>query len=287
MPRSQPFTALCQLAARGRHAGRADLHTHTTHSDGSYSPTEVVDLARRLGLSAIAVTDHDTLGAVPAARAAASGTGVEVVSGVEITAEYRGREVHLLGHFVDPDDPALGAALARVRRGRAERYAAMVGRLRAAGVPVPEGQARPGGAPDAWGRRHLAELLVHCGQAGSVREAFARYLHDGAPAAVPKPRLPAAEAVALVRGAGGVAGWAHPPYDCTREALAELHGLGLGSVEAEYPGVRRGRAHELRAWAAALGLAVTAGSDCHGPGPRALGSHTVSAAELAALRPGD
>lgn len=284
MPRRQPFTALCQLATRGRNAGRADLHLHTTHSDGGYTPGDLADLARRLGLSAFAVTDHDTLAAIPAARAAAAGTAVEVVAGIEISAEYRDRELHLLGYFVRPDDPVLGAALDRLRRGRSERFAAMCSRLRAAGVTLPDSATTGAQAPDAWGRRHLAELLVRCGHVGSVREAFARYLHDGAPAAVPKVRLPVAAAVALVRGADGVAGWAHPPYDSTRESLAELRGLGMGAVEVDFPGVRHGRGLELRAWAADLGLAVTGGSDCHGPGPRGVGSHTMSAVELATLR---
>src|SRR5215467_13915430 len=114
MPARQPFTALCQLAARGRHAGRADLHLHTTHSDGSYTPAEVVDLARRSGLAAIAVTDHDTTSGVAEARAAAA-DGPEVIAGVEITAEHQGRELHLLGYFVRGDDAALAAALERLR----------------------------------------------------------------------------------------------------------------------------------------------------------------------------
>jgi hypothetical protein len=119
-----------------------------------------------------------------------------------------------------------------------------------------------------------------------VREAFARYLKDDGRASVPKLRLPVAEAIALVRGAGGVAGWAHPSYDCTREALVELRGLGLSAVEAEYPTTRPTRTRELRGWARELGLAVTGGSDCHGPDQprRAVGACGVSAAELDALR---
>src|SRR5262245_1719613 len=129
MPARQPFTALCQLAARGRHAGRADLHLHTTRSDGTYTPAEVIDLARRSGLAAVAVTDHDTLGGVPPARAAAAGSGLEVVSGAEITSEYRGRELHLLAYFVALDDGPLNAALEAIRRHRVERFREMGERL--------------------------------------------------------------------------------------------------------------------------------------------------------------
>jgi predicted metal-dependent phosphoesterase TrpH len=284
MPAQQPFTALCQAAGRSRHAGRADLHLHTTYSDGSYTPAEVVDLARRCGLSAVAITDHDTLGGVAPARAAAAGTGVEVIAGVEITAEYRGRELHLLGYFVAPDDAPLNAALVTIRRHRAERFRAMVERLRQCGVHLNGEEWQAPSAPEALGRRHLAELLVRAGRVRTVREAFTRYLGDNGRAAVPKKRLPAAEALALVRGAGGVAAWAHPPYDCTQDGLAELWAMGLGAVEVEYPDVRPSRGKQLRAWAAALGLAVTGGSDCHGPGRRSVGACTVSAEELERLR---
>ncbi len=285
MPARQPFTALCQLASRSRLAGRADLHLHTTHSDGAYTPAQVVELARRAGLAAVAVTDHDAVGGVAAARTTADGTGVEVVAGVEITAEFRGRELHLLGYFFRTDDGPLTAALEKVRRGRTERFAEMVERLRACGasldlrgVPLPT-------APEALGRRHLAEMLVRQGFAGSVREAFARWLHDGGRAVAPKKRLPVGEAAALVRSAGGVAAYAHPPYDCTVETLAELRDLGLGAVEVDYPAVKASRGRELRAWAARLGLAVSAGSDCHGPGKHAIGACTVSDQELDVLRP--
>jgi predicted metal-dependent phosphoesterase TrpH len=282
MPARQPFTALCQLLAKGRHAGRADLHLHTTFSDGAYTPAQVVELARRSGLSALAVTDHDTLGAVPVARAAAAGSGVEVIAGVEITSEYRGRELHLLAYFVAPDCPDLGAALSAVRAHRAQRYQEMIERLRGCGVSVEV--ERGASAPEALGRRHLAELLVRQGRVATVREAFNRYLGEGGKVAVPKKCLPAGEALALVRQAGGVAAWAHPAYDCTRERLAELRGLGLGAVEVEHPNTRPARARELRGWAAALGLAVSGGSDCHGPGRRSVGACTVSAQELERLR---
>ena len=279
MPARQPFTALCQLAVRGRHFGRADLHIHTTHSDGRYTPEQVIDLARRSGLSAIAVTDHDTLDGVAPARAAAAGSGVEVISAVEISATHAGRELHLLAYFVDEADPGLAAALAGVRRDRAERYLAMIERLRTCGVSVQEQTL-----PASPGRRHLAELLVRAGKASTVREAFARYLKDGGRADVPKRSLPAEEALALVRQAGGVAARAHPPYDCSRDDLAGLQKLGLAAVEAEYPGAKRNLVRQLRGWAAELGLAVTGGSDCHGPGTSPVGSRTVSAEELTALR---
>jgi predicted metal-dependent phosphoesterase TrpH len=285
MPARQPFTALCQLAARGPHAGRVDLHVHTTHSDGVYTPGQVVELARRAGLTAVAITDHDTLGGVTAARAAANGSILEVVAGVEITAEYRQRELHLLGYFVALDCTPLTDALEEIRRHRVERFHEMIERLRGRGVSLDGEERRVQGAPEALGRRHLAEMLVRARRVATVREAFQRYLGDRGGVAVAKKRLPVAEAIALVRQAGGVAAWAHPPYDGSREQLAELHALGLGAVEVEYPDLRRARTLQLRSWAEQLGLATTGGSDCHGPGRRCVGSCTISADEFARLRP--
>jgi predicted metal-dependent phosphoesterase TrpH len=282
MPRRQPFTALCQLAASGRHAGRADLHVHTTVSDGTYTPEQVVEVARRCGLAALAITDHDTLAGLPAARACGA-SALEIISGVEITAERRGREVHLLGYFVSLDHPGLNAALAAVRTHRVQRFGEMLERLRRSGVSLSDRDfSLPTSA--ALGRRHLAQLLVKAGRVSTVQEAFRRYLHEGGSVAVPKKRVAAAEALALVRAAGGVAAWAHPPYDVTRDDLAEMRALGLRAVEAAYPDFRKSRTQQLRAWADALGLAVTGGSDCHGPGRRGIGTCTVSSAELERLR---
>jgi predicted metal-dependent phosphoesterase TrpH len=286
MPAGQPFTALCQAAARCRPVGRIDLHIHTTFSDGTYTAAQVVELARRSGLAAVALTDHDTLDGLAPARTAAGSSGLEIVPGVEITAEHAAREFHLLGYFVRPDDVPLRAALRRLAEHRVGRFLDMVERLRRSGVSLDTEELRPhltGGVP---GRRHLAELLVRARRAGSVREAFARYLGDGGRVDVPKLRLPLDEALALVRGAGGVAAWAHPAYDCNRAALAALKARGLGAVEAEYPGFSSRRVRELRAWAAELGLAVTGGSDCHGPEPagRAVGACGISGPELDALR---
>lgn len=284
MPARQPFTALCAAMARPlQGGGRADLHVHTDRSDGTYTPAQVVDLARRCGLSAVAITDHDTVAGIAPARAAAS-NAVEVIAGVEITAEYRGRELHLLGYFIDLSHAGLNEALQELRQHRVRRFRDMVERLRACGVSVEEGDLPRDG--ESLGRRHLAEAMVRQRRAGSVREAFRRYLHDGGRADVPKRRLPVADAVALVRDAGGVSAWAHPPGDATPERVRELREMGLGAIEVDFPGCRPSRVRQLRTWAAALGLAVTGGSDCHGAGDerRAVGARGVTADELQALR---
>jgi predicted metal-dependent phosphoesterase TrpH len=260
------------------------LHLHTTFSDGTYTPAELIDLARCSGLAAVAVTDHDTLNAVPVAHAAAAGTGVEVIPGAEITSEHRDRELHLLAYFVALDNGPLNAALEAVRAHRVERFREMVERLRQAGVSVSDTDRLLSASPAVLGRRHLAEMLVRAGRAATVREAFTRYLHDRSRFVAPKQRVPVENAIRLVRGAGGVAAWAHPPYDCTQEDLRELRRLGLGAVEVEFPEVRNNRGRQLRTWATELGLAITGGSDCHGPGRRTVGACTVSAEELDRLR---
>jgi predicted metal-dependent phosphoesterase TrpH len=280
MPARDPFTQVCRQLARGRYVGRADLHLHTNCSDGTYSPAEIADVARRSGLAAIAVTDHDTTAGVNATREAAR-DALEVIAGVEITTEHHGRELHLLGYYIDLEYEPLQTALRDICHSRVQRFSAMIERLRGCGVSIDE---REIGSPDSLGRRHLAELLVRQGKAGSLREAFVRWLADGRLAEVPKKRLPVAEAIDLVRRAGGVAAWAHPAYDGTVETLAELARLGLGAIEVEFPEVKRSRSRELRSWAEALGLAVTGGSDCHGPGPRSVGRWTISDSELDLLR---
>jgi predicted metal-dependent phosphoesterase TrpH len=285
MPARQPFTNLCRSAAQPVAAARADLHIHTIHSDGTYTPHQVVELARRGGLAALAITDHDTLDGFPFARAAAAGTGLEIIPAIEISAEYRQRELHLLAYFVNGDHPGLKTALGRLREHRAGRFHEMVERLRGCGIALDEEEVRTTAATGALGRRHLAMLLVQGRRVGSVREAFVRYLGDQGRVAVPKLRLPVSEAIDLVRSAGGVASWAHPSTECTRASLTELRAWGLGALEVEYPACRKSRGKQLRDLAAELGLAVTGGSDCHGPGDfrRDVGARGVTAAELEKL----
>ncbi len=286
MPRQQPFTALCQQLARRPLLDRADLHLHTTFSDGNYTPAEVVNLALRSGLCAIAITDHDTLDGVLPARTAAMNTGLEVISAVEITAEHDGRELHLLGYFVSLDASPLTIALERLRYSRRDRFKEMVDRLRGQGVALEPDELPDEEAHHVLGRRHLAELLVRLGRVGSVREAFQRYLHDGGRADVPKQRLPIEEALACVREAGGVSSWAHPPANVEAVNLAPLAAMGLTAIEAVYPSYRASWVKRLRALAESLGLLITGGSDCHGDGRtgRDVGACTISKAELETLR---
>lgn len=264
----------------------ADLHVHTTHSDGACSPCEVVMAAAQVGLAAVAVTDHDAVSALAVARLEAVRLGVELVPGVELTCEYQGREVHLLGYYFRDDDRDLLAAVARLRAGRAERLTAMAAALEGLGLIVDPEAVRRCFPRAALGRRHLAEYLYRTKQSPSVREAFDRWLADGRPACVDKVRLDAFEAIALVGKAGGVVSWAHPPYNTKLESLETLADAGLAGVEVGGPGVQNRVGRRFRDWAAALDLVPTVGSDFHAadrPGRR-VGAYVTPDADLRRLR---
>lgn len=267
-------------------AGSADLHVHSTHSDGACSPALIVRAAANLRLAAVAITDHDTVSAAAVARPEAARLGVELVAGVELTAERDGREIHLLGHFVRDDHPELVATCARLRLERDGRAEAIVGRLAGLGLRVDLDSVRAAFPRAAIGRKHLAEFLFRTGQVDSTRDAFDRYLADGRPADLPRPRLPWAEGIALIRRAGGVAGLAHPPYDLRESTLRDYAEAGLASVEVAGPGIRTRLGLRWRAWADALGLIPIAGSDFHDhdrPG-RWVGAVTTPAEDLERLR---
>jgi 3',5'-nucleoside bisphosphate phosphatase len=283
VPKSDPFTRLCGRLAQLEAPVRADLHIHTTASDGEYTPEQVVALARSAGLSAVAITDHDTLAAVDKASAAGAGH-IEVIPGVEISTAFAGREFHLLGYFLRPDHDELNAALANACRTRRERFRALLALLSARGLTVRADRARlVEEASVSLGRRHVAGLLVACGHARTRAEAFHRLVNPLISKAQPKALVPIDVALRLINAAGGVASLAHPPADLTEEQLAELRARGLGAIEVVYPWGRNSPVRLLRESAARYGLAVSGGSDSHGP-DRPIGSHAVSGSELAALR---
>lgn len=203
MPTGSPFTRLCQLTNTISDCGLADLHVHSTASDGLFTPSEVATHARQAGLAAVAITDHDTLEGYLSVRESVPGT--ELIAGVELTTEYQGRELHLLGYFVNPEHPALSTTLCHMQVKRRERFDFIIERLGASGLSFDNGtlqRIRTGS--HSLGRRHVAELLVQSKQAGSNFDAFTRLLMTPEILEAPKVRLPVAEAIALVRTAGGV-----------------------------------------------------------------------------------
>lgn len=286
MPRHSPFTRLCGQFAELARPRRADLHVHTTASDGEYTPSQVVALARQAGLCAVAITDHDTLAGVVEAQANTF-EGVELVSGVEISTTFANRELHLLGYFLRTDHEELNKALAAVCESRRERFREFVSLLLAGGKAIPEDCVRVLEATTAsLGRRHVAGLLVACGYARTIADAFHRFVHPLVGQVRPKSLIPMEEAIQLVHAAGGVASLAHPPSDFAEAEFDQLRTLGLDGIEVVYPWGRNSPVARLRAVVATFGFATTGGSDCHGPLPshRRIGSHAITADELAALR---
>ena len=258
-----------------------DLHSHSTASDGSKSPKAVVMAAKAAGLSAIALTDHDTMAGVAEAMAAGQELGVRVVPGVELSAIDVDREVHLLGLHVHRPD-ALDDALRTFRESRQVRAQQIVAKLNGLGVPVTfdEVLARAGDA--AIGRPHLARVLIESGWARDSRDAFDRYLGAGRPAFVPKHRLSVADAIALVHGAGGLAIVAHPGAEGRREIVERYVDVGLDGLEVRHPGHSAEDMSRLAALSTFFGLVQSGGSDWHGAtdGPRVLGVMRVPLAWL-------
>jgi len=245
--------------------GGADLHFHSTFSDGVESPGALVSRARAAGLSVAALTDHDAVHGVPAFEAAARGTGLVAAGGVELSVDDAGEDVHVLGLFVDPAEPVLVERLERFREVRDRRGEAMVARLAALGIGLDLEALRAEVGAGAFGRPHVARALVAKGAVASVEEAFRRLLGPGAPAFVPKAKWSLGEAVAAVRRAGGLAVLAHPVwYADAARLLRAGRDVGLDGVEVFHPD-NDGREEDLLREADALGLLVTGGSDFHAP----------------------
>jgi 3',5'-nucleoside bisphosphate phosphatase len=265
-----------------------DLHTHSTASDGLLAPQELVEEAARRGLTTIALTDHDTVRGVDEAVAAGERLGVEVIPGVELGSDVAGREVHLLGYFVDPTSSALLAALQGLAARRRDRMALMVARLNDLGVPVALDEVLALAGPGSVGRPHLARALVGRGVATSVSDAFDRFLAAGRPAYVRRQPFTPEEAVALILAAGGVPTLAHPLTTGDPEAMVErLNPAGLAGLEVYYGEYDAETREWLRALADRHGMVPTGGSDYHGEGfkpGRNLGGAAVPPACLALLR---
>lgn len=266
-------------------SGLLDLHVHTTASDGLHSPEEVVAMARRLGLEAVAITDHDTLGGLPAGLAAASAAGLSLIPGVEISTEAEGgAEVHILGYLIASNDATLAHALSRYRHARLERAQEILARLADLGLSLSWDHVLHLAEGDSVGRPHIARALLEEGYVLSVPDAFARYLGHGKPAYVPRLKVTPAQAIRLIHEAGGLAVLAHPWE--VRGLLPGLVAQGLDGLEVYYTGYENEMMALLRQMALAHGLVCTGGSDFHGyevaPG-NILGGVRVPRACLTAL----
>lgn len=262
--------------------GEVDLHMHSTASDGTLPPAKVVDAARAAGLSAIALTDHDTMAGVAEATLAGRHAGIRIVQGVELSAHDGAMEIHVLALHVSQTGP-LEEKLDLLRNAREVRAQRIVDRLHTLGVGVSLEMVMLEAAGGAVGRPHIARAMIRAGAVRDSREAFDRFLGAGRPAFVQKDRLEISDAIALVHDAGALAIWAHPGQDGRRERVAKFVALGLDGVEIRHPSHNSEDAKRLGALSDFFGLVPSGGSDWHGTsdGPRSIGCMHIPADWLA------
>ena len=250
-----------------------DLHLHTTASDGRSSPAALVEEAAAAGVRTMGVTDHDTLAGVPEVLDAARDRGVDVVSGIEITAVHESRDVHMLGYFLDPAHVELGDFLARMREERRRRAAEIVAILERLGAPVDLAaiEAERGRGGKSLGRPLIAAALVAAGHVDSIADAFERYLGDGRPAFVARAGAAPAQVVEIIARAGGLSSLAHPgklgfDHGVEGHFVEGLVAAGLDGIEVYHPDHDETAVDRYRRVADRYALLVTGGSDYHGPG---------------------
>jgi len=264
----------------------ADLHLHSTCSDGLYPPERLVAAGNAAGLSAIALTDHDSTGGLAAAMGAAAGSNLEIIPGVEFSIQAGMDEVHVVGLFIRPDAPELVAALGAYIRDREERVREICRRLAELDVTIAaENVLREagGGAPT---RVHVARALRDKGYVRTIGEAFDRYLGNHAPAYVPKPRPPAERAIALIHGAGGIAVMAHPGLTGRDDLIPSLVAARLDALEVYVPAHDSAQVGRYRAMAEQYGMLESGGTDFHGDTREglAVGSVRLPEEQLQLLR---
>jgi predicted metal-dependent phosphoesterase TrpH len=268
-----------------------DLHTHSNRSDGTFTPAEVVRRAHDLGLEVVALTDHDTTAGLDEAIAMGLELGVEVVPGVEFSAEYDRTSVHVLCYWPDVDQPELQAELQRLRDDRFRRGERMVEKLQALGFEISfERVAQIAGGGNIV-RPHVAQAMVEAGIVDTERDAFDLYIADGKPAHVPKHALDPVDAVRLILDAGGICVLAHPGMwgdqtSVPEELIERMAAAGMQGLEVDHTDHDEDKRAHYGKLALRLGVIPTGGSDCHGDryDPIRLGTSVCPAASFAELR---
>ncbi|MFH0917967.1 MAG: PHP domain-containing protein [Candidatus Omnitrophota bacterium] len=242
----------------------ADLHVHTSCSDGTYTPAQLVKEALARGISALAIVDHDTTEALAQALTQAQGSDLEIIPGIELTAQHENQEIHILGYFLDYDNPELLEKLKLMQLNRIQRVYKIIENLEKLGLKLnPETVFGISGKATV-GRMHIARALVKDNFVGSTAEAFRKYIGDKSPAYVLGFRLSVPKAIKLIQDAGGVAVLAHP-YMLHNDALiGEFVGYGLEGIEVYYPEHSQGMVNFYLDLAKKLNLLVTGGTDFHG-----------------------
>ncbi len=246
-----------------------DLHVHSAASDGTLTPTELVSEAKQASLSAFALTDHDTVDGIAEAKAAADDAGMELIPGVELSTEYKEKEVHMVGLFLDETNPKLLEHLARFRDNRDNRNKKMYQKLNEFGFDISEEALRVMFPDAVLTRAHVARFLLDKGYIKSISEAFEKYIGDGCPCCIPREKISPQKAVELIHHAGGKAILAHPVlYHMSDQRLRELIedcvACGLDGIEALYSSYHPEDERYIKRLAAEYGLKLSGGSDFHG-----------------------
>jgi len=268
-----------------------DLHLHTTASDGRCTPRELVDRVAAAGITVMAVTDHDTTASVAEVQAHAAACGIEAVAGIEITAVDNGRDVHVLGYFLDPREARLIEFLRTQRERRVERVRFIAARLADLGVPIDvqsilEGSPRDGNR--SIGRPQVARALQRAGHVADTREAFDRFLSAGRPAFVSRPGTVPEMVIAIIHNAGGLASLAHPGRTRVDSRIEALARAGLDALEVYHSDHDETAIERYQGMASRLGLLISGGSDFHGDPTHGIepGASTLPAAEWQRLNAG-
>ncbi|MFZ5899656.1 MAG: PHP domain-containing protein [Bacillota bacterium] len=263
----------------------ADLHVHTTASDGSENPKEIVRQAALLGLRAVAITDHDTVRGVEEGLRSGAAYNVEVVPGVEINTDFNAREAHVLGYYVDFKNQEFLKKLNSLANARTDRIKKMVAKLQSAGLPITLADVLREAGDGTVGRPHVAAALVRLGIVASPVEAFERFIGRNRPGYVPRSKFSPQEAVKLILAAGGVPVLAHPGTVGDDRIIEDLAEVGLKGLEVYHPDHDEETVNHYLTIAGNLELLVTGGSDYHGRGYHAcLGGITVPYSVVEALQ---
>ena len=245
-----------------------DLHTHSSQSDGSFNPTALIKEAHTAGLGAIALTDHDTVSGVKEAIVAGRKYGLEVVSGVEVSASHNGKPVHILGYGIDLRNDGLATLLDKLQKIRLNRNRQILEKLAARGIRIDEDELAAT-TPGLVGRPHIARILIERKEVSNFEQAFRKFLRKNGQAYVEAEKFPATESIKAINRAGGIAVLAHPTtFDYSmkklQEMVKEMADNGLGGIEAFYPGHSTKTSRKLVEMSEELNILVTGGSDFHG-----------------------
>jgi predicted metal-dependent phosphoesterase TrpH len=244
----------------------ADLHVHTYYSDSTFSPEEVLSVAKEKALSAIAICDHDTTDGVEPCKEIGDEVGIEILSGIELTVEKPDAEIHILGYLIDWKLPWLQQRLRKIKDGRIDRIYKMLERLDAKGVKIDAERVFDIAGRGSVGRLHLARAILNSGSARTLREVFERYIGFGRPCYVPNIKFEPKEAIEMVLEAGGVPVLAHPGIMAHDEYIPELVSYGLKGIEVYHTDHSNSTTKHYERLAASNKLVMTGGSDCHGEG---------------------